>query len=69
MKLILLILSKMANSVDPDQTAHKEQSDLGVHCLHMLFCQKIFIVHFWKQSMGCKHSADLDRTEVLYVSL
>ena len=29
----------MANSVDPDQTAPsgavKEQSDLGLHCLHM----------------------------------
>ena len=23
----------MANSVDPDQTATKEQSDLGLHCL------------------------------------
>ena len=22
-----------ANSVNPDQTAHKEQSDLGPHCL------------------------------------
>ena len=25
----------MANSVDPDQTAPKEQSDLGLHCLYM----------------------------------
>ena len=23
----------MTNSVDPDQTAPKEQSDLGLHCL------------------------------------
>ena len=23
-----------SNSVDPDQTAPKEQSDLGPHCLH-----------------------------------
>ena len=24
----------MANSVDPDQTAPQEQSDLGLYCLH-----------------------------------
>ena len=29
------MLCEMANSVDPDQTAPKEQSDLGLHCLHM----------------------------------
>ena len=29
------ILGGMAKSVDPDQ----EQSDLGLHCLHMSFCQ------------------------------
>ena len=29
------MLSGMANSVDPDQTAPLEQSDLGLHCLHM----------------------------------
>ena len=23
----------MTNSVDPDQTAHKEKSDLGLNCL------------------------------------
>ena len=28
----------MANSVDPDQTAPKEQSDLGLHCLLRLLC-------------------------------
>ena len=26
-------LYSMANSADPDQTALKEQSDLGLHCL------------------------------------
>ena len=31
------ILSGMANSVDPDQ----EQSDLGLHCLHMKFCKTL----------------------------
>ena len=34
MQLLLKILSDMANSVDPDQTA----PDLGLHCLHMPFC-------------------------------
>ena len=40
MQLFLKILSEMANSVDPDQTA-PEQSDLGLHCLHMSFCHKL----------------------------
>ena len=26
-----------ANSVYPDQTPHSAASDLGLHCLHMLF--------------------------------
>ena len=35
----------MANSVDPDQTAPpQEQSDLGLHFSHMLFCQRVFYV-------------------------
>ena len=28
----------MVNSVDPDQTAFEEQSDLGLLCLHILVC-------------------------------
>ena len=28
----------MANSVDPDQTASSEQSDLGLHCLLRPIC-------------------------------
>ena len=32
----------MANSVDPDQTAPKEQSDLGLHCLLRLLCMPHF---------------------------
>ena len=28
----------MANSVDPDQTAPKKQSDLGLHCLLRPIC-------------------------------
>ena len=39
MQLFHIILSRMANSVDPDQTA---PSDLGLHCLHIAFCQEIW---------------------------
>ena len=35
MQLFLTLLNGMANSVDPDQTALQEQSDLGLHCLHV----------------------------------
>ena len=45
MQLFLKMLSGMANSVDPDQTAPSQtapegvlQSDLGLHCFNMLFC-------------------------------
>ena len=41
MQMFLKILSGMANSVDPDQTATKEQSDLGLHCLHIPVCQTL----------------------------
>ena len=46
MHLFLEILSGMANSVDPDQTALQEQSDLGLHCLHMPFSQNIWFTKF-----------------------
>ena len=39
----LKILSGMGNSVDPDQTA---QSDLGLHCLHIPFCQILWCMRF-----------------------
>ena len=42
----LKILSGLANCVDPDQTAPLEQSDLGLHCLHMPFCQKLLCSKF-----------------------
>ena len=42
MHLLLKILSGMANSVDPDQ-----QSDLGLHCLHMSFFQILWCSKFW----------------------
>ena len=29
---------KHTNSVDPDQTAHFEQSDLDLHCLRVIYC-------------------------------
>ena len=29
-----------ANSADPDQTAHKEQSDQGLHCLPFHYFKK-----------------------------
>ena len=45
MQLSLKILSGMANSVDPDQAA-PQQSDLGLHCLHMPFCQKLLCSKF-----------------------
>ena len=31
---------RMTNSVDPDQTAPLEQSDLGIHCLPRPVCPK-----------------------------
>ena len=40
MQFFLKILCGVANSVDPDQTA---QSDRDLHCLHMPFCQNIFV--------------------------
>ena len=42
MQLFLKILSGMTNSVDPDQAAPKKLSDLGLHCLHMPFCQQLW---------------------------
>ena len=42
--------SEMATNVDPDQTAPvtalQEQSDLGLYCLHMPFCQKLLCGKF-----------------------
>ena len=46
MQLFLKILSAVSNSVDPDQTAPEKQSDLGLHCLHMSFCQKLWCSKF-----------------------
>ena len=40
----LKIINRLANSVDPDETAHYEPSHLDLHCLHR---------HLY-QSMGLK---------------
>ena len=32
------VRSKLANSVDPDETARGEPSHLDLHCLHMYIC-------------------------------
>ena len=37
----------MANSVDPDQTAPEEQSDLGLHCLPRHICPKTLRYMAW----------------------
>ena len=42
MQLFLKILSGIANSVDRNQ----EQSDLGLHCLHIPFCQTLSCTKF-----------------------
>ena len=48
------ILSGMANSVDPDQTAPlQEQSDLGLHCLHMPICQQLWCTNFRTFTTSC----------------
>ena len=47
MQLFLKVLSGMANNEDPDQTAVlQEQSDLGLHYLHMPFCQEDWCMKF-----------------------
>ena len=35
-------VDRMANSVDPDQTALKEQSDQNLHCLFRNICPNIY---------------------------
>ena len=40
MQLFLKILSRMANSVDPDWT------DLGLHCLHITFFRHFGVANF-----------------------
>ena len=42
--VVTKIHSGMANNVDPDQT--KEQTDLGLHYLHMPFGQKLWCTKF-----------------------
>ena len=47
-QIILLLLAvwqgiswRMTNSAEPNQTAPKEQSDLGLHCLLSIFCPNV----------------------------
>ena len=58
---------QMAISVDPDQTVSLGHSDLGLHCLHMPFCQRSWYPNFSEQiltfqsgpnSEGSKHSVN-----------
>ena len=37
------LYDRMANSVDPDQTSPKEQSDLDLHCLLRYYCPNILV--------------------------
>ena len=45
-QLSLKILSGLANSVDPDQTAPYVQSDLCQHCLHKPYYQTLRCLKF-----------------------
>ena len=45
MQLFPEIVSEVTKSVDPDQTA-REWSDLGLHCLHTPFYQKLWCMKF-----------------------
>ena len=54
----------MANNGDQDQTAPKEQSDLGLHCLFILFCPGFKGFHgimFHKEIVNC--SEILEKTD------
>ena len=42
MHLFLKMLSGMADRIDPDQPAPSGESNLGLLCLQMVFCQKLF---------------------------
>ena len=37
------LAGRQINSADPDQTAPKEQSDQGLHCLHLILKSSILI--------------------------
>ena len=41
-----VVTGRMANRADPDQTAPKEQSDLGLHCLLSHSCPNILGSYF-----------------------
>ena len=59
----------VANSVDPDQTAPLEQSDLGLHCLPRPVCPKSLEhysrsfreIHFCKTTLKCSCISELKK--------
>ena len=56
---------KIANSVDPDQTAPEEQSDLGLHCLlkplkeHFGILDHMFCPGTWSRKVKARNRNDL----------
>ena len=36
-----MIINRMANSVDPDETTHYESSHLDLHCLHRYLDERV----------------------------
>ena len=54
MQLLLKILRRMANDVDPDQTAPSEQSNLGLYRLPLSFCWKFGIRNYRTLTVLCK---------------
>ena len=60
MHLFLRIFSGVADSVDPNKTASsgavKEQCDLSLHCLHMLFCQTLLVQNLRTFTVGALYT-------------
>ena len=54
---------EIANSIDPDQTAPKEQSDVGLHSLLRHFCSNILD----KQSELQKRGGIDDNSKILFL--
>ena len=53
---MLIKLSELANSADPDQTASKKQSDLGQHCLSVPLWQSTRVQNCCTSTVNCKVS-------------
>ena len=50
-------VDRMANSIDPDQTAPQEQSDQNLHCLFRNICPNIY--NFYGKSIYCMYNLEL----------